>query len=61
MPEATKQTVYRWRQKYGFTEPDMAKQLTASQMGIENARQKKMVTELALDMEILNEVAQRNW
>ncbi len=39
----------------------MAKQLTASQMGIENARQKEMVTELALDMEILNEVAQRNW
>ncbi len=39
----------------------MAKQLTALEMDIETARQKKMVTEQALDMEILKEAAKGNW
>jgi transposase-like protein len=55
----TEQTYYRWRQKYGGMQPDMAKQLKALQK--ENARLKKMVAEQALDMEILKEAAKGNW
>ncbi len=57
--EITDQTYYRWRQKYGGMQPEMAKQLKALQK--ENARLKKLVAEQALDMEILKEAAQGNW
>ena len=53
-----KQTYYRWRQKYGGRQPEMAKQLKALQN--ENARLKKRVAEQALDMEILKEAAKGN-
>ena len=53
------QTYYRWRQKYGGMQPEMAKELKALQK--ENVRLKKMVAEQALDMEILKEAAQGNW
>ena len=53
------QTYYRWRQKYGSMQPEMAKQLKALQK--ENARLKKMVAEQALDMEILKEASKGNW
>ena len=53
------QTYYRWRQKYGGRQPEMAKELKALQN--ENARLKKMVAEQALDMEILKEAAKGNW
>ena len=52
------QTYYRWRQKYGGMQPEMAKELKALQK--ENARLKKMVAEQALDMEILKEAAKGN-
>ncbi len=52
-------TYYRWRQKYGGMQPEMAKQLKALQK--ENARLKKLVAEQALDMEILKEASQGNW
>ena len=52
------QTYYRWRQKYGGRQPEMAKELKALQN--ENARLKKMVAEQALDMEILKEAAKGN-
>jgi putative transposase len=55
----TEQTYYRWRQKYGGMQPEMAKQLKALEK--ENARLKKMVAEQALDMEILKEAAKGNW
>ncbi len=55
----TEQTYYRWRQKYGGMQPEMAKTLKA--LGKENARLKKMVAEQALDMEILKEAAKGNW
>ena len=55
----TQQTYYRWRQKYGGMQPEMAKELKALQK--ENVRLKKMVAEQALDMEILKEAAQGNW
>ena len=41
--EIKEQTYYRWRQKYGSMQPDMAKQFKALQK--ENARLKKMVAE----------------
>ena len=44
----TEQTYYRWRQKYGGMQPEMAKQLKSLEK--ENARLKKMVAEQALDM-----------
>ena len=53
------QTYYRWRQKYGGMQPEMAKELKALQK--ENVRLKKMVAEQALDMEIMKEAAQGNW
>ena len=55
----TEQTYYRWRQKYGGMQPEMAKQLKALEK--ENSRLKKMVAEQALDMEILKEAAKGNW
>jgi|TARA_B100000809_G_C15088346_1_gene512255 putative transposase len=54
----TKQTYYRWRQKYGGMQPEMAKELKTLEK--ENARLKKMVAEQALDMEILREAARGN-
>jgi transposase-like protein len=57
--EITEQTYYRWRQKYGGMQPEMAKQLKALQK--ENSRLKKVVAEQALDMEILKEAARGNW
>ena len=57
--EISEQTYYRWRQKYGGMQPEMAKQLKALQK--ENARLKKMVAEQALDMELLKEASRGNW
>tara|TARA_B100001765_G_C19165115_1_gene189664 strand:- start:59 stop:337 length:279 start_codon:yes stop_codon:yes gene_type:complete len=57
--EIAEQTYYRWRQKYGGMQPEMAKELKALQK--ENTRLKKMVAEQALDMEILKEAAKGNW
>ena len=57
--EVTEQTYYRWRQKYGGMQPEMAKELKSLQK--ENARLKKMVAEQALDMEILKEATKGNW
>ncbi len=57
--EITDQTYYRWRQKYGGMQPEMAKELKSLQK--ENARLKKLVAEQALDKEILKEAARGNW
>ena len=57
--QITEQTYYRWRQKYGGMQPEMAKQLKALEK--QNARLKKLVADQALDMEILKEAAKGNW
>ena len=57
--EIAEQTYYRWRQKYGGMQPEMANQLKTLEK--ENARLKKMVAEQALDMDILKEAAKGNW
>ncbi len=64
VPEACKQlgiseqTYYRWRQKYGGMDPEMAKQLRALEK--ENTRLKKLVADQALDNQILKEAARPN-
>ena len=51
----SEQTYYRWRQKYGGMEPQMAKYL--KQLEKENGQLKKLVADQALDMLILKEAA----
>lgn len=55
----SQQTYYRWRNKYGGMSPDMIKQLRALQK--ENARLRKVVSDQAIDIAILKEVAQGNF
>jgi len=55
----TSQTYYRWRQKYGDMQPEMAKELKALQK--ENARLKRLVADQALDNAILKEAAKGNF
>jgi transposase-like protein len=55
----TEQTFYRWRAEYGGLRLDQAKRLKA--LETENARLKKMVADLSLDMEILKEAASGNF
>ena len=55
----SQQTYYRWRNKYGGMSPDMIKQLRVLQK--ENARLRKVVSDQAIDIAILKEVAQGNF
>ena len=54
----SEQTYYRWRQKYGGMDPEMAKQLRALEK--ENSRLKRLVADQALDIQILKEAARPN-
>ena len=54
----SEQTYYRWRQKYGGMSPEAPRQLKALEK--ENARLKRIVTDRALDMQILKEAARPN-
>ena len=54
----TDQTYYRWRQKYGGMDPQMAKY--TKDLEQENLRLKKLVADQALSMEILKEAARPN-
>ena len=54
----SEQTYYRWRQKYGGMAPEMARQMRALEK--ENVRLKKLVSEQALDNQILKEAARPN-
>lgn len=51
------QTYYRWRQKYGGLMPSEMKRL--KQLEEENLRLKKIVANLSLDKEMLQEVVRR--
>ena len=55
----TEQTYDRWRKEYGGVRTDQAKRL--KELEKENARLKKLVADLALDKQILEEVAQGNF
>jgi len=55
----TEQTFYRWRNEYGGLRLDQAKRMKA--LETENARLKKIVADLSLDIEILREAASGNF
>ena len=54
--EVSEQTFHRWRNQYGGMKANEAKRL--KELEQENARLKKLVADLALDNQILKEVAQ---
>ena len=55
----TEQTYYRWRKEYGGMRTEQVKRL--KDLEKENARLKKLVSDLSLDNEILKEVASGNF
>lgn len=50
----SEQTYYRWRQRYGGMQVDEARRL--KELEAENARLKRLVADLALDKQMLQEV-----
>jgi hypothetical protein len=52
------QTYYRWRREYGGLKLEQAKRL--KELERENARLKRLVAELSLDKQILQDVARGN-
>ena len=57
--EITEQTDYRWRKEFGGVRTDQAKRL--KELEKENARLKKLVAELSLDKQILEETSRGNF
>ncbi len=55
----TEQTYYRWRREYGGMRIEQAKRL--KEMEKENARLKKLVADLSLDISIMKEAARGNF
>ena len=53
--EVSEQTYYRWRQQYGGMKAPDARRL--KDLEKENARLKKLVADLTLDVDLLKEVA----
>jgi len=54
----TDQTYYRWRKEYGGLKLEQAKRL--KELEKENARLKRLVAELSLEKQILQDVARGN-
>ncbi len=54
----TDQTYYRWRREYGGLKLDQAKRL--KELEKENSRLKRLVAELSLEKQILQDVARGN-
>ncbi len=52
-------TFHRWRNQYGGLKQDEAKRL--KELEAENARLKRLVAELALDKQMLQETLQKKW
>ena len=57
--EISEQTFHRWRNQYGGMKGDDMKHLKALQ--IENRRLKKLVADLSLDKQILEEAVKGKW
>jgi transposase-like protein len=55
----SEQTYYRWRHQFGGLKAPDAKRL--KELEKENARLKKLVADMALDIEMLKEVAKGNF
>jgi putative transposase len=52
-------TFYKWKSKYGGMDVSDARKLKA--LEVENARLKRMVADLHLDIEILKDVNSKKW
>ena len=57
--EVTEQTYYRWRKEYGGLKLDQARRLKELEKA--NARLKRVVADLALEKQVLRDVAQGNF
>ncbi len=57
--QITVQTYYRWRKEFGGLKLGQAKRL--KQLEKENARLKRLVAELSLEKQVLQDVAQGNF
>ena len=55
----SEQTLHRWRNQYGGMKADEAKRL--KELENENVRLKRLVAELSLDKQMLQEVVQKKW
>ena len=55
----SEQTIYTWRKRFGGIEPNDVRRL--KQLEVENARLKKLVAERDLEIEVMKEVAAKNW
>ena len=53
------QTLYRWREKFGGMDVNEARRL--KQLEDENRRLKRLVADLTLDKQMLQDVASRKW
>ena len=55
----SEQTIYTWRKRFGGFQADDVRRL--KQLEAENARLKKLVAERDLEIEVMKEVAAKNW
>ena len=55
----SEQTIYTWRKRFGGFEVNDVRRLR--QLEAENARLKKLVVERDLEIEVMKEVASKNW
>jgi len=56
---ASEQAIYTWRKRFGGFEANDVRRLR--QLEAENARLKKLVVERDLEIEVMKEVASKNW
>lgn len=55
----SEQTIYTWRKRFGSFQASDVRRLR--QLEAENARLKKLVAERDLEIEVMKEVAAKNW
>ena len=55
----SEQTIYTWRKRFGGFQADDVRRL--KQLEAENARLKKLVAGRDLEIEVMKEVAAKNW
>ena len=55
----TPTTLFRWRKRFGGLDPSQAAELRTLES--ENARLKKVVAQLTLDIDILKEINAKKW
>jgi putative transposase len=55
----SEQTIYLWRKRFGGLKSDEVRRLR--QLETENARLRKLVADRDLEIEVMKEVAAKNW